>query len=38
MDRFLKFYCDRIMIGLVMGIIVTVMLLIADFLGLVSIF
>jgi hypothetical protein len=38
MDCFLKYYGDQLMIGLVMGITVTVMLIIADFLGLIHLF
>ena len=33
MDRFLKFYCDRIMIGLVLFAAATIILMIVDFLG-----
>jgi len=38
MDPFVKFYCDRIMIGLVLFTVVTIILIISDFLDLAHIF
>ena len=38
MDPFVKFYTDRIMVGLVMGGVITIILLIADLLGLARVF
>ena len=38
MDPFMKFYGDRIMIGLVLFTIVTIILIIADFLGFAHVF
>ena len=38
MDPFLRFYYEKIMIGLVLFTVVTVILIIADFLGLAHVF
>jgi len=38
MDKFLKFYCDRLIIGLVLFTVATIILIISDLLGCVQIF
>ena len=38
MDPFLRFYCEKIMVGLVLFTVVMIILIIADFLGLPLVF